>query len=229
MRKLWNVRMKMKYKGIIFDLDGTLLDSMKVWENVDRDFVKENGGVYTEDISQTVKKMTIQQSAEYFKTRFNLSHSCEYIINRIEEMVSEQYCRYIPLKNGVLKTLETLSAKDVKMCVATATYNSLVEAALNRLGIADKFEFVLTCSDVGSGKDKPDIFYKSAQKLGFDISEVIVVEDSLHCIETAKNAGFATIAVYDEIAGEDWKKILEISDYSIDSMEQFCDIFFKEV
>ena len=67
------------------------------------------------------------------------------------------------------------------------------------------------------------------QKLGFDISEVIVAEDSLHCIETAKNAGFATIAVYDEIAGEDWKKILEISDYSVDSMEKFCDIFFKEV
>ncbi len=219
----------MKYKGIIFDLDGTLLDSMKVWENVDRDFVRENGGVYTEDISQDVKKMTIQQSAEYFKTRFNLSHSCEYIINRIEEMVSEQYCKYIPLKKGVSEALRKLSENGVKMCVATATYNSLVDAALKRLGIYDMFEFVLTCSDVGCGKDKPDIFFRAAEKLSRDISEVIVVEDSLHCIETAKNAGFATIAVYDEIAGDDWKKILEISDYSIISMEEFCDIFFKEV
>ena len=213
----------MKYKGIIFDLDGTLLDSMCVWENVDRDFLLENNAVYTTDVSDVVKKMTIQQSAEYFKTQFNLSHSCEYIINRIEEMVSEQYCRHIPLKKGVYEALKMLSESGIKMCVATATYNSLVNTALKRLGIYEMFEFVLTCSDVGSGKDKPDIFYTAAKKLSCDISEVIVVEDSLHCIETAKKSGFFTIAVYDEIARNDRAKILEISDYCINDMSEFCE------
>ncbi|MBE6845425.1 MAG: HAD family phosphatase [Ruminococcus sp.] len=217
----------MKYKGIIFDLDGTLLDSMSVWENVDRDFLLENNAVYTTDVSDVVKKMTIQQSAEYFRTQFNLPHSCEYIINRIEEMVSEQYCRHIPLKKGVYEALKKLLESGIKMCVATATYNSLVNAALKRLGIYDMFEFVLTCSDVGSGKDKPDIFYKAAEKLLCDTSEVIVVEDSLHCIETAKKAGFFTIAVYDEIARNDRAKILEISDCCINDMSEFCEIFFN--
>lgn len=217
----------MKYNGIIFDLDGTLIDSMSVWEDVDRNFLMENGAVYTTDVSDDVKKMTIQQSAEYFKKRFSLDLSCEYIINRIEEMVREQYSCHIPLKHGVADTLHKLAEDGVKMCVATATYNNLVNLTLERLGIYNMFEFVLTCSDIGCGKDKPDIFYKAAEKLSCDISEVIVVEDSLHCIETAKKAGFRTIAVFDEIARNDLDKIRKISDYYINDMSQFYDLFLR--
>ena len=95
--------MNRNIKGIIFDLDGTLLDSMSVWENVDKMFLEENGIVPPKGISDIVKKMTIQDSAAYFKTRFGLKLSCEYIINRIEEIVSEQYKCIIPLKEGALK------------------------------------------------------------------------------------------------------------------------------
>lgn len=219
----------MKFKGIIFDLDGTLIDSMKVWENVDRDFVAENGGVYTPDISEAVKTMTIQKSAEYFKNRFSLKMSCEEIINRIEEMVSEKYHNSIPLKVGVLDTLKALSQMGIKMCVATATYNSLVNAALKRLGIFDMFEFVMTCADVGVGKDSPDIFYKSAKKMGLEIQETIIVEDSLHCIETAKKAGFFTVGVYDEFSKDDKNKITKLCDVYIDKMNMLIDIFSNEV
>ncbi len=215
----------MKFKGIIFDLDGTLIDSMKVWENVDRDFVAENGGIYTPDISDTVKTMTIFQSAEYFKNRFSLEMSCQQIIDRIEEMVSEKYHNSIPLKKGVYSTLQKLADKGIKMCVATATYNSLVNAALKRLEIADMFEFVITCADVGVGKDSPEIFYKSAEKLGLAISETIIVEDSLHSIETAKKAGFFTVGVYDALAEGDIQKITAICDVYINNMNELTDIF----
>ncbi|MGN0612785.1 MAG: HAD family hydrolase [Porcipelethomonas sp.] len=214
----------MKFKGIIFDLDGTLLDSMSVWENVDRDFLEENNVPYTPDVSDAVKKMTIFQSAEYFKTRFDLNHSCEYIINRIEEMVSEQYCNHIPLKKGVYETIVKLHRWGIKMCVATATYNSLVNAALKRLGISDMFEFVLTCSDVGSGKDSPEIFLTAAEKLGCKVSETLVAEDSLHCIETAVKAGFFTIGVYDPINRSDWEEICRISALTADSIEKITEI-----
>ncbi len=214
----------MKFKGIIFDLDGTLIDSMEVWENVDRDFVAENGGIYTPDISDKVKTMTIYQSAEYFKNRFSLEMSCEEIIDRIEQMVSEKYHNSIPLKKGVLDALNTLSQMGIKMCVATATYNSLVNAALKRLGIYDMFEFVLTGSDIGVGKDSPDIFYKSAEKMGIDVSETIVVEDSLHCIETAKKADFFTVAVYDRLAENDKPEIEKICDAYIYEMTEIINI-----
>lgn len=214
----------MKFKGIIFDLDGTLIDSMHVWENVDRDFVTENGGIYTSDISEAVKTMTIMQSAEYFKNRFSLDMSCRQIIDRIEEMVSEKYHSSIPLKAGVSETLNKLSEMGIKMCVATATYNSLVNAALKRLGIFDMFEFIITCSDVGQGKDNPEIFYKAAEKLKLEIPEIIVAEDSLHCIKTAKNAGFFTAAVYDEFAASDREQILKYSDIYVNKINEIIDI-----
>lgn len=217
----------MKLNGIIFDLDGTLLDSMKIWENVDKDFLEENGRVYTEDVSDAVKKMTIFDSANYFKRKFSLEHSCEYIINRIEEMVSEKYFYSIPLKKGVYETVEKLHKNGIKMCVATATYNRLAEAALKRLEIYDMFEFILTCSDVGSGKDDPEIFFKAAEKMGLKVSETAVTEDSLHCIETAKRAGFFTIGIYDPVSANDWEKICEISDIAVKNICEIKDIFMK--
>lgn len=219
----------MRFKGIIFDLDGTLLNSMEVWERVDREFLEENGRVYTADVSEAVKKMTIYNSANYFKTRFSLDHSCEYIINRIEEMVSEKYFNSIPLKNGVYETLDRLYKRGVKMCVATATYNRLAKAALKRLGVLDMFEFILTCSDVGSGKDNPEIFLSAAEKMGLNISETAVVEDSLHCIETAKSAGFFTVGIYDPISENDWEKICVVSDAAFRSIKEIEEIFMEKV
>ena len=214
----------MNIKGIIFDLDGTLLDSMSIWENVDKDFLEENGAVYTRDVSEAVKKMTVFDSADYFKTKFSLEHSHEYIIKRIEEMVSEKYFYSIPLKSGVYETIKKLHEKKIKMCVATATYNRLAEAALKRLEIYDMLEFVLTCSDVGAGKNKPDIFFKAAEKMNLKIEETAVVEDSLHCIETAKNAGFFTVGVFDPVSCDDWQKICNTSDIVVKNINEIINI-----
>lgn len=216
------------FKGVIFDLDGTLLDSMKVWENVDRMFLEENGIDPPSGISDTVKKMTIDKSAEYFKTRFSLEHSCEYIINRIEELAAWQYNNSIPLKDGAYETVTTLKRLGIRMCVATATYNSIVNSALKRLGIYDDFEFVMTCSDIGKGKDEPDIFLKAAEKLNCDINEVMVAEDSLHCIETAKSAGFFTVGVYDSTTDCDWQEICRLSDRVVMNIKEITDIIKGE-
>lgn len=219
--------MNRKIKGIIFDLDGTLLDSMSVWENVDKMFLEENGITPPDGISDIVKKMTIQASAMYFKTRFSLEHSCEYIINRIEEMVSEQYKYIIPLKFGVWETITSLKQNDYKMCVATATYNSLANSALKRLGLYDSLDFIITCSDVGIGKDKPDIFIEAAKKMGLSPINTAVAEDSLHCIETAADAGFFTIGVYDKINEPDWKKICLKSDITVKNINEILNILKK--
>ncbi|MGN1480502.1 HAD family hydrolase [Porcipelethomonas sp.] len=219
--------MNRNFKGVIFDLDGTLLDSMSVWENVDRMFLEENGIVPPEGVSDIVKKMTIQDSAMYFKNQFSLEHSCEYIINRIEEMVSHQYRNVIPLKNGADRTIEELKQYGFKMCVATATYNSLADSALKRLGLYDSLDFVITCSDVGAGKDKPDIFFKAAEKMGCSFYNTVVVEDSLHCIETAADAGFFTIGVYDSTSCSDWDEICRKSDAAVKNISEITEIIKK--
>lgn len=218
----------MKIKAVIFDLDGTLLDSMHCWEDVDRNFLLENGVEPPEGVSDIVKKMTIQNSASYFKTQFSLPQTCDEIIDRIEEMVKEQYESKIPLKNGAEELIKQLRADGIKMCVASATYNSLANAALKRLGIAESLEFILTCSDVGAGKDKPDIFYKAAERMGGSIADTIVIEDSLHCIETAANAGFKTIAVYDEVAKREWEDICSAAWKSVKNLAEILHIIRKE-
>lgn len=219
--------MNRNFKGIIFDLDGTLLDSMSVWENVDRMFLEENGINPPEGISDIVKKMTIEDSAMYFKNQFALKHSSEYIINRIEEMVSYQYENVIPLKNEAGETVENLKRNGYKMCVATATYNSLAERALKRLGLYDSFDFVMTCSDVGAGKDKPDIFLRAAEKMECSAGNTVVVEDSLHCIETSVDAGFFTIGIYDSVSCGDWDGICRISDAAVKNISEITEIIKK--
>lgn len=212
-------------KSVIFDLDGTLIDSMPVWYNVDRIFLAENGHDYPPDVSEAVRKMRIEESSVYFKDRFKLPHSQEYIINRIEELVREQYEYKIPVKPYVNELLDFLDEKNIPYGIATSTYKSLAVMVLTRLGIYDRFRFLMTCSEISSGKTEPLIYLKSAELLGTEPSQTAVFEDSLHCIETASAAGFYTAAVYDESSADEWDSIVKISDISFMNLKNASDIF----
>ena len=211
-------------KSVIFDLDGTLIDSMPVWYNVDRIFLAENGIEAPADISEKVKKMSIEDSSAYFIERFHLSHSQQYVIDRIEQIVADQYVYEVPLKPYAMDLLDYLEIHKIPCCIATSTYPSLALSALERLGINERFEFILTCSDVGKGKTDPLIYMKAAEKLGTLPSETAVFEDSLHCMETASQAGFYTVALYDESSADEWKNIVKISDVSFMNLKEAISI-----
>lgn len=212
-------------KSVIFDLDGTLLDSMPAWYDVDRIFLAENGIEYSHEISETVKKMSIEEFSEYFRSTFGMKHSNEYIKNRIEEIVAGQYACNIPLKPYVRDLLDLLDSMKIPYCIATSTYIRLAESALKRLGIYDRFRFILTCSDVGMSKNHPLVYEKSAEMLGTSISETAVFEDSLHCIETAVSRGFYTVGVFDESSSHDWNEICQKSHICIENLKQAFKIF----
>lgn len=212
-------------KGIIFDLDGTLIDSMRVWNNVDRDFLRENGIENPpSDISDKVRKMTVDESSEYFISRFGLSCTKEYVIKRIEELVRIQYEEHIPLKPYAEELLDYLDGRGIPYGVATATYKKLAQAVLKRCGIYERFRFLLTDSEYPLGKKFPDIFLGAAEIMGCAPEETLVVEDSLHCIRTAVNAGFITVGVYDEVSAQDCEKIAYESDYYVESLDGIKDI-----
>ena len=201
-------------KGIIFDLDGTLIDSMRIWYEADKKFLIENGiKDPPAEISERVKKMTIFQSSELFINEFQLKCSQEYVINRIEEIVRCEYEENIPLKPYVPELLDFLDSSRIPYGIATATYSSLASAALKRLGIYDRFSFILTDSEYPKGKKFPDIFLGAAKLLGTDPGETLVIEDSLHCVETAANAGFITAAIYDISASPDRAELEKKADY----------------
>lgn len=214
-------------KGVIFDLDGTLIDSMKIWTKIDRKLLRENGVEnIPPDISDRVRKMTIEESAQYFIDEFRLECTNEYIIKRIEELVRMEYEENIPLKPYAAEFLDYLNEKKIPYGVATATYKGLAEAVLKRCGIWEQMRFLLTEVEYPLGKKFPDIFLGGAEMLGLEPEEVLVVEDSLHCIETAAKAGFITAGVYDEVSWNEQSLIADTADYYVRSLKEL-EILFK--
>lgn len=212
-------------KGVIFDLDGTLLDSMTVWSSIDREFLIENGiSDPPAEVSDVVKKMTVDESSQYFIDRFGLSCTKEYVIRRIEDMVRQRYEEQIPLKPYVEQLLDHLDSRGIPYGIATATYKGLAVAALKRCGVYGRFRFLLTDREYPNGKNFPDIFIGGAELLGTSVSETLVIEDSLHCIKTAKSAGFPVCGVYDPVAEADSPRIRELSDYYVRSLDEIIDI-----
>lgn len=211
----------MNFKGAIFDLDGTLLDSMPFWETLGSEYLKAKGIIPRENVDRTLKTMSLQQGARYLKREFSIPGSEDEIIDEIVAMIENIYLSKVPLKAGALPLLERLYEEKVRMCIATATENSLAKAALERLGALRYFDFILTCFDTGMGKDRQEFFLKALELLNTPKEETIVFEDALYAIKSAKAAGLLVVAVYDESFHEEREEIRVISDFYLDSLEDW--------
>lgn len=208
----------------IFDMDGTLVDSMGYWRELGREYLQSkniisldiNKHLYTspeiDRVLEDIKTMTMSESAAYFLQKFPLEGTPERIADEMNEMMYEHYRKDIPLKSGVVKYLEKLQQENVTMCVASATAEPLMKDCLLRLGVADYFSFFLSCESVGVGKSQPDVFFEAARCLGGKPEEIAVYEDALYAVETAKKAGFYTIGVRDSSNEKDWAQICTIAD-----------------
>ncbi|NMA24362.1 MAG: HAD family phosphatase [Clostridiales bacterium] len=203
----------MEIKGAIFDLDGTLFDSMNMWDSIAEDYLKSRGIKPKEDIRQAVRAMSIQQVCEHFCSVYGLALTPDDITAGINGMAEDFYLHRVALKDGAAEALRRLKSRGVKMCVATATDRYLVEAGLRRTGISEYFDRVFTCTETGAGKDKPDIFLEAIDFLGTDINETVVFEDALYAIRTAKAAGFPVAAFYDEAARTQQDEIKRLADW----------------
>lgn len=180
----------------IFDLDGTLLDSTDMWENLGERFLQSLDIVPKENLRDEIWDMSLPESAAFFRREYALSLSEEEIIARLNELSESVYTNDAPLKSGAKRLLGSLQMLDIKTALATAADKNLAEAALARTGISEYFSGILSCSEHGA-KTAPDIFLKAAELLGAKPRETVVFEDSLTAVQTAKSAGFITAAVFD--------------------------------
>ena len=187
----------MKIRGAIFDVDGTLLDSMFIWDTIGETYLRSIGYQPKENLNETFKNMSLHQAARYYQTEYGVTQSIDEIMDGVNAMLERYYRFEVPLKPGAAELLERLRQNGVKLCIATATDRHLVEAALDRCGVLSCFGEIFTCNEVGHGKDEPDIFEAALRFLGTRKEETIVFDDALYAVRTAKEAGFLVAAVYD--------------------------------
>lgn len=184
-------------KGIIFDFDGTLFDSMRIWVEAGELYLNSVGMTAEKDLWKKLKTMSLLQSAEYLKDAYSLPLSVDNIMNGINKVVEDFYFYHAMPKECVMDVLENLKARGIKMCIATATDRYQVEAALKRCNMLHYFDAIFTCTEVGHGKDEPYIFEIAREAMGTEKSEIAVFEDAYHAAKTAKEAGFYVIGIYD--------------------------------
>lgn len=197
----------------IFDMDGTLVDSMVYWKNLAKEYLALKGIAHIPDmILEKIKPMTMTESAALFIEEFGLHGTPESVANEMNALMDTHYYKDIPLKKGIKEYLDKLYNSGTTMCVASATAVPLVEACLKRLGISEYFSFLLSCETIGVGKSKPNIYYEAAKRLGAEPSDIVVYEDALYAAETAKNAGFYVVGVFDESAKKNFASLKEITD-----------------
>lgn len=183
--------------GAIFDVDGTLLDSMSIWDSIGEDYLRSIGYTPRENLNETFQAMSLQQAARYYQTEYGVTLSMEEIMDGVNSLLERFYREQARLKPGAGEFVRELSGRGVKLCVATATERPLVEAALARCGVLGYFEEILTCTNLGHGKDEPLIYREALKRLGGERPSTLVFEDALHAARTAKADGFPVAAVYD--------------------------------
>lgn len=186
---------KQEADAVIFDLDGTLLNSLSAWEHSGSNFVRSQGIEPAADLDDELTQLNLTDGARLIKTRYQFDYSLETIIEMTLRPIKEHYYRDIAPMPGVPALLEQLHQAGVKMAVATAGDGELAQAALTRLGLDTYFEFVITCDEVGAGKTSPAVYEEARRRLGTPKARTLVVEDALHALQTAHAAGFPTVAV----------------------------------
>lgn len=191
----------MKY--IIFDLDGTLIDSMPVWRGTGSGFLKNHNIPVPANLMEVVKTQTIWQTAEWFRSELGVPMEAKDIVAEIVEFVVDAYRHTIPLKDGAKEYLEKMAKEGAKMCLLTASEADYILPALDRLDIHKYFSHVLTCTELGKFKDDGAAYLAAMEKMGGTLADTVVFEDAYYAVKGAKLAGFQVYAVLDEVVRED--------------------------
>lgn len=212
-------------KGAIFDFDGTLVDSMFIWDTIGEDYLRTLGKEPHEDLKETFMTLTLEKAAEFYRENYRVTLSVKEIVDGVNTMVEGIYRTKVTLKHGVADYLRWLKENGAQMCVATVTDRYLVEETLKRLGVRHYFSEIFTCAEVGYGKDKPIIYRDALEHLGTPKEESCVFEDSLFALKTAKADGFTTIGVYDRHENRQ-DELKNLADYYI---RDFADPILKTI
>ena len=196
MKYSYNDLLKNK-KAVLFDLDGTLVDSMWVWRDIDVDFLSAIGQTLPDDLQKCIEGMSFTETAEYFKERFNIKDDVEDIKAKWNKMAYDKYTSEVKLKKGAKEFLARLKADRILVGIASSNSMTLIEGALKAEGVLNYFDAITTACEAGAGKPAPDIYLLAAKKLNVSPEECLVFEDIPMGIMAGNSAGMTTAAIED--------------------------------
>ncbi len=208
------------FDNYIFDLDGTLINSMPVWRNVGRDFVLSKGFVPPENLEEIFKTMSFEESAEYFIKNIGINMTVEDIIKSVTQMVAEKYINNIQLKDYVYEFIKKSFDNKKHMSILTASEEYYIIPLLKRINIDMFFDKVITCTNIKMSKSSYEIYNYTADIMGYNKHKTAVFEDALHAVKNAKKAQFFTVGVFDEAERENIDIIKSYSDIYINSFKE---------
>jgi len=214
----------MKYKAVIFDLDGTLIDSMGIWIRVDKEYLEIRNIPVPDDLFKDVKTgNSFNEICQYFKDKFNLPDSIEEIGTEWTGMVEEHYKTDVKLKPGAHELIDYLSESNVKMAIGTSNTRYLTEIVLRANGILKSFDSIVAgCEDI-KGKPFPDIFLKAAKDLNIAPKDCLVIEDTLHGVLAAHSGGMDAFAIFDDNDSHEVNAIRNETDFYADNFEEILE------
>ena len=208
----------MNIKGAIFDFDGTLGDSLGYWEwqfeEISQIYCGGKKLLLDPEDNKKFRTSLITDCMKLLHEKYNIGESTEELIKYVNDSIKRFYLSEVKPKDGAVEYLEYLKNKGVKMCVASATAEPELKVAVKCCGFEKYFDKIFSCSNLGFGKERPDIFLNALDYLGTDINETYVFEDSLLALETSKKAGFKTVGIYDKN-----------NPYTEEQLKNFSDIF----
>lgn len=203
---------QLDFQAAIFDLDGTVWDSMDVWENIDVKFLTKRGLAVPEDYMEAVSSMCFEEAAAYSIKRFGFSDSVEALIKEWYDMAVYEYEHNVRLYPHVREYLYLLKRHGIKLAIATSSSAQLYLPCLKQNGIFDLFDVHCSADEVGKGKSSPDLFLHVARQLEVPVEKIIVFDDILEAVQSAKRAGMCVYGVYERHSAKNQDVIRSIAD-----------------
>lgn len=210
----------MNFKGAIFDLDGTIFESMHVWRQIDFDFLGKRNIEVPTDYLDKIVSMNFDEAAEFTINRFGFSETKEEIIKEWFDMAVYAYGHDVGFKPHAKEYLDYLKSKNIPLAVATSSAEELYLATFENLGLMSYFDIIVTAKEVGSGKNKPDVYLEAARRLNLSPKECVVFEDIYNGMLSAQSAGFFTVIMEDESSKRQRDKLKEEADIYITDFSQ---------
>lgn len=207
-------------KAVIFDLDGTLVDSMGLWRDIDIEFLSARGIPYEDSLQEKIEGMSFTETAEFFREYYQITETVEELKALWNRMAEHKYRYEVPLKPGVPEFLDELKRRGIKMGIATSNSMELVNAVNEAYHFDDYMSCIVTACSVNRGKPAPDVYLEAARRLDVSPADCLVFEDIVKGIEAGKNAGMKVCAVEDAYSAAYRSEKKRISDYYICSYEE---------